>query len=175
MKKIVEVGIVLVVLLIIATTVSALMDPYAMGGYVQYGNGTGVVGANVTFTDQSTSEVIYFTSVTNGAYSQNALNFPSEYSDGDIIQYYTVLGEYTNTTSHTINVSGDGGGNTMNIILSSATLNPATALNLSVRGEYDLCYDVSGDGCITSLDALMILQTLTPFECTDDLANINSV
>lgn len=117
MKKIEGIGIVIVVALLATMGVSALMDPYGMDGYVKFENGTGAVGANITFTNQRTSEIIYFTSVTNGAYSQNALNFPSEYQDNDTIGYYTVYNEYTNTTSIVINASQ--GGTTKNIILES--------------------------------------------------------
>ena len=34
----------------------------------------------------------------------------------------------------------------------------AIVLDLAVRGEYDTTADISGDGKVTSLDALMILQ-----------------
>ena len=106
-KKIlyIAVGIILV---LSVTHVSAFMDPYGMDGYVRFQNETGCVGANVTFTNQRTGEAIYFTTVTNGAYSQNALNFPSEYQNGDEIEYYTVYDSYTNTTSIIIDTSGPG-------------------------------------------------------------------
>jgi len=38
------------------------------------------------------------------------------------------------------------------------TTDAAIALNFAVRGEYDTAADVSGDGRVTSLDALIILQ-----------------
>ena len=112
---------------VLVTSTSALMDPYGMDGYVKDKAGTGLVGANVTFNNTNTDEQIYFDSVTNGAYSQNALNFPSEYSDGDNITYYVT---YNGTTYlnesyyHVINVTEDAGGNTMNIILDQAPTVP---------------------------------------------------
>lgn len=126
-KMKVGMGVILVAVLASVMVVTAQMDPYVMNGYVKYENGTGVVGANITFTNQRTLETIYYTSATNGAYSQNALNFPSQYQDNDTIQYYTVYSGYTNTTSILINVTGDGGGTTKNIIL-----NPTGGSNASV-------------------------------------------
>ena len=115
MKKTVEIGISLAVILVATVTISALMDPYGFGGYVRFQNETGCVGANVTFTNERTGEQIYFIAVANGAYAQCALNFPSEYEDGDEIGYYTLYDGYTNTTSIVIDV--EDGGTTRNIYL----------------------------------------------------------
>jgi hypothetical protein len=41
---------------------------------------------------------------------------------------------------------------------SAATADALIALRLAVSGEWDADADVSGDGKVTSLDALMILQ-----------------
>ena len=51
MKRKIEIGIVLIVVLMVAMAmvVSALQDPYPLDGYVQFANGTKVAGANVTF------------------------------------------------------------------------------------------------------------------------------
>ena len=120
---------------VLVTSTSALMDPYGMDGYVKDKAGTGLVGANVTFNNTNTDEQIYFDSVTNGAYSQNALNFPSEYSDGDNITYYVT---YDGTTYlnesyyHVINLTEDGGGNTVNIILDQA---PTIATGFTNLGQ----------------------------------------
>ena len=104
-RKILEIGIVLTAMSVMAVlVVSALQDPYPMHGFVKFNNGTGVEGANITFTNKRTSEIIYFTTVSKGYYMQDALNFPSRYRDGDIIHYYTVYGPYTNTTSMAIDV-----------------------------------------------------------------------
>ena len=93
--------------------------PYPLDGYVVFENGTTVKGANVTFTNLNTSEVIYADSdPTYGWYSQDAGNFTTAYADGQIIQYYTVFGGYTNTTTYTIDTAE--GSNTMNITLGIA-------------------------------------------------------
>lgn len=118
MKRIVGFGIVLATIIATTMVVSALTDPYPLDGYVLYPNGTKVgVGANITFTNQNTTEVIYDDTSASSWYSADAGNFPSGYQDGHTIQYYSIYGEYTNTTYHIINITQ--GSNTMNI-----TLNP---------------------------------------------------
>ena len=100
--------------------VSAIADPYPLDGYVLYPNGTKVgVGANITFTNQNTTEVIYDDTSASGWYSADAGNFPSGYQDGHIIKYETVYSVYINTTYHTVDVVGAS--NTMNITLDAQT------------------------------------------------------
>ena len=116
MKGIVEFGIVLAAIIAASMVVSAITDPYPMDGYVLYPNGTKVgVGANITFTNQNTTEVIYDDTSASGWYSADAGNFPSGYQDGHIIKYETVYSVYINTTYHTVDVAA--GSNTMNITL----------------------------------------------------------
>ena len=115
-NRIIEIGVVLIAIAGMVLVASATMDPYGMDGYVKFANETGCPGANITFTNQRTGEIIYYTSITNGAYSQNALNFPSEYAD--TIVYYTVFDGYTNTTS--IVIDAIQGATTKNIYLSEA-------------------------------------------------------
>ena len=117
------IGIVLGILLLGIMVVTAIQDPYPLTGYVKYENGTGVPGANITFTNQRTGNSIYFTAVSNGAYSQDAGNIDGGYEDGDVIQYYTFFGGYTNTTTHTIVL---GGSNVMNIYLSEGAVGNAS-------------------------------------------------
>ena len=114
MKKIVEIGIGIALVILVATGVSAL-DPYPLDGYVKYPNGTVIgAGANITFTNMNTSDVIYDDTSGYGWYSQDAYNFlPNHYAQGHIIKYETVYGIYVNTTYHTIS----GPGNTMDIML----------------------------------------------------------
>ena len=121
MKKIVKIGMGIALVAIIATTmvVSAIQDPYPLLGYVNYPNSTAVsAGANVTFTNQNTTEIIYDDTSASGWYSDDAGNFPSGYQDGHIIKYETIYGAYTNTTYHTIVM---GGSNIMNITLDALT------------------------------------------------------
>ena len=94
-----------IVVISLSAVVFAFQDPYPMTGYVIDNLGAPVgLGANVTFTNQNTSEVIYDDTSSYGWYTNDAANFPSGYTDGDTISYYTVFGAYTNTTSHVINV-----------------------------------------------------------------------
>ena len=110
----------LMIILLSGSPVIAPGVPYPMDGYVVFENGTTVAGANVTFTNLNTTGAsIYDDSSSSGYYSNSADNFPSGYSDGDVIQYYTVFGEYTNTTTAAINVSA--GYHTMNITLEATT------------------------------------------------------
>lgn len=119
MKRIVGFGIVLATIVATTMVVSALTDPYPLDGYVNYPNGTPVgAGANITFTNQNTTEIIYDDTSASGWYSADAGNFPSGYQDGHIIKYETVYGAYTNTTYHTIDVVA--GSNTMNITLDAS-------------------------------------------------------
>ena len=109
------------VLVLAVSVVSALTTPYSLSGHIYDSDGTTpIVGANITFTNQNSSDVIYATSTTNGEYQQDAANFPSGYFDADAIQYYTVYGTQTNTTIAPIDTSG--GGTSLNIVLSAATV-----------------------------------------------------
>jgi len=107
--KIEQIIIFLVLLIANIGFASALTTPYSLSGHVySEGTSTPIVGANITFTNQATSEVLYTTSTANGEYQQDAANFPSGYSNGDIIQYYTVYQYNTNTTTKAIDTSGGG-------------------------------------------------------------------
>ena len=112
MKKIVEIGICIAALMIAlfvgVSVIGALITPYSLGGHTFDETGTPLIGANITFTNQRTGEVIYTDSVVNGEYGQDAANFPSEYKNGDVIQYYCVYGDLTNTTTAPINTSHGG-------------------------------------------------------------------
>lgn len=111
MKKII-IGLILAIMF--SGTVSALQDPYPLNGFVLL-EGTGVVGANVSFTNMNTTETIYSDSISQGYYMNDAGNFPSGYQDGQVLEYYTTYNSYTNTTYHTIDIGV--GHNTMNITL----------------------------------------------------------
>jgi hypothetical protein len=126
----------------------AIQDPYPLGGYVKYPNGTVAKNANITFTNQNTSEVIYDdSSPTTGWYSQDAANFLTDYEDGHIINYHTVLGGRSNDTSHIIDVAA--GGNVMDIILGEEVL----SITLNAY-EYGLLrVDASVDQNLTTIAA----------------------
>lgn len=88
--------------------VTALNTPYSLSGHVYDNVGTPLVGANITFTNMNSSEVICCDSTSGGEYQQDAANFASGYYDGDTIQYYSVYGISTNTTNESINVANGG-------------------------------------------------------------------
>ena len=109
-------GVILSVIVFSIIPVNALQDPFPLDGYVLYPNGEPVgVGANVTFTNQRTGEIIYDLTSASGWYSDDAGNFPSGYLDNDNITYYTTYNSYTNTTYYVLVV--DDFHNTMNITL----------------------------------------------------------
>jgi len=167
-------------LLIVAAFVSipsamAIQDPYPLYGYVVYENGTPVgAGANVTFTNQNTGEVISDDTSASGWYMDDAANFPSGYQNGQTITYSTVFGEYTNTTSHVIDVVGVS--HMMNITLDTTLdtmldsdadgvpdawdTEPNTPIGYwtDSQGRGRMLGDMNGDGKLSSVDALMILQ-----------------
>ena len=105
MKKLTLVLLVLCTLIGVAT---ALNTPYSLSGHVYDGVGTPLVGANITFTNQNSSEVIYCDSTSGGEYQQDAANFASGYFNGDTIRYYTTYGAYSNTTNENIDVNAGG-------------------------------------------------------------------
>ena len=124
-------GILLIATILTVSTgmATALQDPYPMDGYVVYKSGSPVDNANITFTNLNTCEIIYKNSLSVGYYGQDAGNFASGYTDGDVIQYYTVLGDYSNTTIITIDVTT--GYNFMNITVDAP---PTTPSGSSIAG-----------------------------------------
>ena len=150
-------------LLCVPTATAGLSDPYPLDGYVVFENGTPVgAGANVTFTNQDTGEVIYDLTSASGWYSDNAANFPSGYQDGQTITYSTVFGEYTNTTSHTIDVAA--GSHTMNITLGNAsgggwvprkiTATPQATINESAYDQFDDAMNAANPSWTDFTDAI---------------------
>ena len=151
-------GILLIATILIASTgmAAALQDPYPMDGYVVYKSGSPVDNANITFTNLNTCEIIYKNSLSVGYYGQDAGNFASGYTDGDVIQYYTVLGDYSNTTIITIDVAA--GFCFMDIIISETIIDVQAPTNLQsttgnfyvhhswTAGDYTDSYNVSING-----------------------------
>ena len=176
MNTTLKIGLLLIVAVSISTpSAIALQDPYPLGGYVVFENGTPVgAGATVTFTNQNTGEVISDDTSASGWYSDDAANFPSGYQDGQTITYSTVFGEYTNTTSHTIDAAI--GYYKMNITLDTTLdtmldsdadgvpdawdTEPNTPIGYwtDSQGRGRMLGDMNGDGKLSSVDALMILQ-----------------
>ena len=161
----------MIALISIPPAMAALQTPYPLDGYIVDKAGATVCGANVTFTNLNTGEVIYADSdPTYGWYSIGAGNFDTDYADGDVIHYYTVFGNYTNTTVYTLNTAE--GSHTMNITLNvildsdadgvpdawDAEPNTPVGYWTDSRGRGRLFGDMNGDGKLSSVDALMILQ-----------------
>lgn len=120
-KRVFRIYIVIVLLIASATFAVALTTPYSLSGKIYDSDGTTpIVGANITFTNQNSSEVIYYDSTSGGEYQQDAANFPSGYYDGDSIQYYTTYNTQNNTTTAAIAVSG--GGTSLDIVLSAGPI-----------------------------------------------------
>jgi len=133
MKKLQFSIVIFMLVAFVCTTNAGLTTPYSLSGHVYDSDGTtGIVGANITFTNQNSSETIYATSTVNGEYQQDAANFPSGYFNGDTILYYTTYNTQTNTTTAQINVSS--GGTPLDIILSSA---PSTATTTATGTAID--------------------------------------
>ena len=172
MNNIFKIGLIIALVLFSVPSAVAPQDPFPLYGYVVFTNGTTVgAGANVTFMNMDTGEVIYDDTSTSGWYMDDAANFPSGYADGQTIAYSTVFGEYTNTTSHVIDVAV--GYNRMNIVLEPplkgdldgdsqiTSTDAAIALQMAVgRKDKIQLADMNDDGKVTSLDALLILQAV---------------
>ena len=160
MNLLVGVSIVLI-LSGMSVTASALQDPYPLYGYVLDSAGATIPCANVAFTNQNTNETIYDDTSASGWYINDALNFPSGWHDGDVIQYTTTYILNTSEGGHNMNI-------TLNVTLDSDTdgipdawdAEPDTPAGYltDAQGRGRLLGDMNGDGKLTSVDALMILQ-----------------
>ena len=170
MNKMVSIFGILAVAIASSMAVSALQDPYPMDGYVVDDLGAPIAGANVTFMNMATGEVIYDDSSASGWYSDNAANFPSGWQDGQTIKYDVKYSDCSTTIYHVVDSSV--GFRTMNItilvILDSDNdgvpdawdEEPNTSENYLTDscGRGRLLGDMNGDGKLSSVDALMILQ-----------------
>jgi hypothetical protein len=118
MKTLYKLCIVTALLIASATFATALTTPYSLSGHIYDTDGTTpIVGANITFTNQNSSEVIYCDSTSGGEYQQDAANFASGYYDGDTIRYESTYNTQNNTTTAAIVVSN--GGTALDIVLSA--------------------------------------------------------
>ena len=169
MKKTIP-SIILVTIIASAMVAAALQDPYPLDGYVVDALGVPIMGANITFTNQNTGEVIYADTSASGWYSTDAGNFLSGYTNGHTIKYEVMYDNHTATVWHVINSSC--GFHTMNItmllVLDSDNdgvpdawdEEPNTSANSPTDAHGCGCMlgDMNGDGKLSSVDALMILQ-----------------
>ena len=126
-------GIVMLIVVGMIIPVSAFQDPYGLTGHIYDKDDTAIVGANITFKNTNTGEVIYFDSVTNGEYSQDALNFPSGYTNGDTIEYTVTYNNNVSWNQTTAVIDTSGGGTSLDIILDQAPTAPTSPTNLGMN------------------------------------------
>lgn len=158
MNNTLKIGLLLIAAALVSIpSATAIQDPYPLYGYVVFENGTTVgADANVTFMNMATGDVIYDLTSASGWYMDDAGNFPSGYQDGQTIAYSTVFGEYTNTTSHIVNVATGSCNMNITVSIPSADVQPPTNLqhttgNFWIRhtwtgGAHTDTYNVSING-----------------------------
>jgi len=167
-----KIGLLLIIAVIFTVLVATagLQVPYPLDGYVVDDVGAPVMGANVTFTNTATGEVIYDLTSASGWYSDNAANFPSGYQDGQTIECNVKYGNHTTSVYHMIDSSI--GSQTMNVTVHTILdsdhdgvpnawdKEPNTPIGYwtDSQGRGRMLGDMNGDGKLLSVDALIILQ-----------------
>jgi|GEM_PF-2295077 len=150
MNNTLKIGLLLIVAAIVSVpSATALQDPYPLYGYVVDKAGNTLSGANVTFTNNDTGEVIYDDTSASGWYMDDAANFPSGYQNGQTITYMV---NYSGTTYQNLTYScvidTSIGANDANITLDQA---PTTPTGSSIAGTIKYVGDtltVTGNGSI---------------------------
>ena len=149
---------------------TAVCEPYYIGGHVYMGT-VPVSGADVMVTDLNTSESLATTTDSNGAYVVALGNLPSEHSAGDHIQVRAIYNGMTNATCVIRSANPDDSPQIVDIIIITDTdhdgvpdvwdMDNSTPAGYWVNsdGVGRMWGDMNGDGRLTSVDALMILQT----------------
>jgi hypothetical protein len=97
----------LLVALSLAPMASAITDPYIVYGNIYY-NGVLSSGAVVTIENMRTSETISTTTDINGYYSENLLNMPSDWQDGDTIRVSATCSSYSSHDSIVVASEDEG-------------------------------------------------------------------
>lgn len=107
-----------ILLIVLSLSLASAYEPYSLDGHTYNETGSPMTGVIVTITNERTEEQLSNTSVTGGEYQEDAANYPSGYEEGDVLQYYSVYGdyEYLNITSAIIDTSE--GGTTLDIYMS---------------------------------------------------------
>ena len=149
-------------------------SPFAISGYVSYGDGNDCndPAVNVTNMDLGVEWAAKTNETSN--YYQLMLSSCADVIAGEIIQFDATSpdGSQSNVTEHTVTQAEvDAGGFEYNITLEplrppgdvngdgkTTPADAAIALRMAVCGEYNTIADVNHDNSVTSLDALMILQ-----------------
>ncbi|MEA3325200.1 MAG: dockerin type I repeat-containing protein [Euryarchaeota archaeon] len=149
----------------------AATTPFMICGWSSYNNGTDCDNLAVSITNPDNGKT--WTAETSGNYFQIMLTSGIDLNATEILRFDATDGVYSSVTDHTVTAKdvGDGGLFEFNITLGSipgdvnddghlTTADAAIVLTMAVSGEYSKVADVSGDGAVTSLDALMILQEI---------------
>ncbi len=126
-------GIVMLIVIGMIIPVSAFQDPYGLTGHIYDKDAVAIVGANITFKNTNTDEMIYFDSVANGEYAQDCLNFPSGYTNGDTIEYTVTYNSNASWNQTTAAIDTSGGGTSLDIILDQAPTVPTSPTNLGMN------------------------------------------
>ena len=132
-RTIFGIGIGLVILIGLMVSTSAFQDPYPLTGHIYDKDSVAIVGANITFKNTNTSEIIYFDSAAAGEYAQNALNFPSGYTNGDIIEYTVTYNSNVSWNKTTAPINTTVGATSLDIILDIAPTVPTSPTNLGMN------------------------------------------
>ena len=147
----------------------AAPTPFMIYGWGSYNISTDCDNLTVSLTNPDNGKT--WTAEVSGNYYQIMLTNGTDLNVSEILRFSATDGAYSSITDHTITAKdvGDGGLFEFNITLGSipgdvnddenlTTADAAIVLKMAVSGEYSEVADVSGDGAVTSLDALMILQ-----------------
>jgi hypothetical protein len=140
-------------------------------GWGSYNNGTDCNNLAVGITNLDNNKT--WTAETSGNYYQIMLTSGTDLNASEVLRLDATDGVYSSVTNHTITNDEvkSGGLFEFNITLGLrpgdvnddgylTTADAAIVLTMVVSGEYSEVADVSGDRAVTSLDALMILQTV---------------
>lgn len=132
-KKGIVFGIAILITIGVIMSVSAFQDPYGLTGHIYDKDSVAIVGANITFKNTNTTEILYFDSVADGEYAQDALNFPSGYTNGDTIEYTVTYNSNVSWNKTTAPIDTSGGGTSLDIILDQAPTVPTSPTNLGMN------------------------------------------
>jgi len=149
----------------------AAPTPFMIHGWGSYNNGTDCDNLTVGITNPDSGKT--WTAETSGNYYQITLTSGIDVNASEVLRFDTTDGVYSSVRDHTVTTDEvkSGGLFEFNITRGSrpgdvnydgdlTTADVAIVLNMAVRGEHLEVADVSGDGAVTSLDALIILKAV---------------
>lgn len=162
MKRIIPILGLILLLCSIASAGDPPPDPRPLQGYVFYPDGATAGGAHIIITNQNTNETISTDSNAAGYYTQDAANFPSGYSTSDMMEYYSVIDNFWNTTNHEVGYTfgiypWDG---SLNINLSpgwiqrETTATPQATINENAYDQFDDAMNAANPSWMDFTDAI---------------------